>query len=69
MKYIASIQQIVHKFWIVPKRSCFNNFDLCLCYSSKGGATFHFISPFIEHEDQIIRLICVAILHHAYNYK
>jgi len=63
MKYIASIQQIVHKFWIVPKRSCFNNFDLCLCYSSKGGATFHFISPFINTRiklwDQFVLQFCI----------
>ena len=68
MKYIASFEK-VHKMLIVPKRSCFNNFDLCLCYSSKGGATFQFYLTIYIHENQITRLICVAILHHAYNYK
>ena len=58
MKYIASFKNI-QKILIVPKRSCFNNFDLCLCYTSKGGATFHFISPFETRESNYeINLCC-----------
>ena len=62
MKYIASFEK-VHKIMIVPKRSCFNNFDLCLCYSSKGGANFQFYLAIYKHENQVMTLIGVAFLH------